>query len=116
MDPFQLQSMPLSSLLYIINHVFLPPKLPQSSKESSDALQDEFLLEALIQSLESCGNYLNASDREAVQDVYLAMTELRRVRNEDGTVHEESLLVSMKHMLRQGRSPQLAWYLLTLYS
>ena len=98
------QDVPQESLRYIIDHVFLPPQLPQSAKESDTALHDGFLLEALIQSLQSCGQCLDAQDQGAVQDLYNTMNDFRRIRDEDGTVNERNLEMSLHSLLRKGRS------------
>lgn len=110
---FQHESISQASLQHIVDHVFLPPKLPQSAKESSVALHDGYLLEALIQSLQSCGQNLDASEQEAVQGLHMMMTELRRVRSEMGAINEDSLLSALQDLLAKGRPSQPTWQLLT---
>lgn len=94
------------SVQYLIDHVFLPPKLPQSSTESSAARQDGFLLEALIQSLGKCSQNLDTSDQDAVKSLYWMMKELRRVRIESGKVNEEHLLAALQDLLEKGTLSQ----------
>ena len=87
-------------LTYIINHVFLPPKLPQ--KDDSDVAKDELLLKKLLAALESLKHHIPDTEHSkwnpCIKMVYVMLT----LRSHSGGLVADRLEKALREMLDGG--------------
>lgn len=84
---------PCDPLGYIINHLFLPPGLPQQSDH--DKKLDDALLQFVTESLPDFAACLPTHQHQIVQDVLAAIKHLAASRDAYGEVDEVRLLKAM---------------------
>jgi hypothetical protein len=78
-----------SAIRYIIDHVFLPPKLPQ--KDDYNADYERRLVHCVRDSLQSFGALVGDEAHSAVTLVADTITNLLFIRDEDGTLSQDKL-------------------------
>jgi hypothetical protein len=90
----------LDETLYIINHLFVPPRLPLD--DDQDASHDDALLQFIIASLKDFRRKIAGSasivDAETVQRIETAISVLADSRCEENSVDETTLLQALKKM------------------
>lgn len=84
-----LQGPPLAELVYLVNHVFLPPKLPQQN--DFDASLDANLVHVVIDSLSQFEQILSLKPHSDVGVVQAAISNLQQVRGRTGALDEVQL-------------------------
>lgn len=89
------------ALVYLINHLFLPPKLPGGSDVNSD--HDTFLLEMTINSLRSLKSLVQSDQAVSVQQIIDMLFNLRDIRDARGNVDEEKLVKILKSLGKTGK-------------
>jgi hypothetical protein len=89
-------------LKYIINHVFLPPELPQ--KDDSDFLHGVGLIEELESALSSFQSYLPHHQRSRWSSCIKMVREMLETRDGFGKISTKALEKSLKSMLDGGES------------
>lgn len=89
-----------NSLHYIINHVFLPPKLPQ--KDDNDVEMDFAIIEKCKEALQSFQAYIstNGDWRWAVCDKMLE--KMLEMRDRSGDMTSENVEASLRSMIDRG--------------
>ena len=87
--------------MYLIHHVFLPPKLPQ--EDDLDLGYETMLLDITFDSLLKFKGYIT-SDQSAIIDSVISMvTNLRTVRGSDGAVSEINLGNALRDLWKKGK-------------
>jgi hypothetical protein len=88
----------LKALPHAINHVFLPPKLPQS--DDFDSTFDDALLDMVLTSLQDFKHLVKEDSIDAVTDL---IRNIRAVRGDSGAINEESLKVALQGLREKGK-------------
>lgn len=102
---------------YLVNHLFLPPRLPAVSDDSFE--HDDVLLELVIHALEDFSSGLSQDERDTMQHVISALSHIAQMRDNEGGIDERRLLDNLKnlHKAPQGKfsiPPRIAHLLLML--
>ena len=88
----------LKAILYMIHHVFLPPKTPQ--KDDTSFVHEKQLLETISNALCLFKDFATPEQEEIIGSVRASMDNLKDVQLETGAVNEDSLQ-SILQMLPQ---------------
>lgn len=89
------------SLLYIINHIFLPPKLPQ--EDNTDIMEDLALTEEFRAALESFMAHLPPEDRLEWASCAKMLSRILETRDPCGDMLVENVKMSLGQMTSGGR-------------
>lgn len=103
MDEKPRSSLSAHELRYIIDHVFLPPKLPQS--DDFDAKCQLAMVNATLHALEYCRELVEDGDAGRVDQAIAMVASLKRVHTDHGGlahVNEEKLLKTMADVRMHG--------------
>lgn len=79
----------LGCLSYLINHIFLPPQLPQ--EDDSDPSSDRALLESIVAGLDAFESTVPAHDKHKVRRVTDSLMLMKNSMAEGGHVDSEKL-------------------------
>ncbi|KAJ0418503.1 hypothetical protein BJY00DRAFT_314871 [Aspergillus carlsbadensis] len=93
MSQFPSVNLPPEARLYLLNHVFLPPELPQ--EDDYDATHESILLDTAVDALHQFEALVSEHHRESVDPVTKMVVLLRSTRGSDGQVNE----LRLKHAL-----------------
>ncbi|KAJ4865601.1 hypothetical protein T069G_02131 [Trichoderma breve] len=80
-----------STILSIINHVFLPPQLPQNGDSGRTISDDSALLRLVISALREFRCHVNSARLQAVDCAEKAMIVFQSVRAESGCINGQKL-------------------------
>lgn len=86
-----------NELDFFINHLFMPPKLPQEDDFDNDL--DEALIRLVTETLDGFGADLPSQQQVAVRHVSLAIKQLASSRDVDGAVEETKLLKALQELI-----------------
>jgi hypothetical protein len=78
-----------AEITYLINHVVLPPKLPQA--DDASAQNESSLIQTIISSLRDFKAHLDKQETQQVQNVLDAVSNLYKSRYTTGSISESSL-------------------------
>lgn len=76
-------------MMYIIHHVFLPPKLPE--KSDSDPDKEAFLLGKLLDTLDIFKSYVSGDEAKTISSVTTMIRRLKDSHTTSECVSEDSL-------------------------
>lgn len=88
MEPIQVE--------FFINHLFLPPKLPQS--DDHDPELDTALLRLVKEALVGFGSFISDDQKTTLKNVFEAVSCLFVSRDSNGDVNKERLLRLLRHL------------------
>ena len=89
-----------SNLPYIINHVFLPPKLPQ--KDDSSPSRDAALAEALLEGLEAFHDLLPGPEQPQWSPLIRMIRQVLSMRDPRGGLATECVEDALEKMVGRG--------------
>lgn len=93
---------PAQSLFYLINHVFLPPKLPQ--KEDSDVVQESALIEECEAALRSFQAHLPSNEHWRWAACTRMLSNMLKMRDASGDMASGKVETSLGSMVNRGIS------------
>jgi hypothetical protein len=105
-------SLSVEETVYLIHHLFLPPKLPQQDDNQPEL--DDALLRVVIDALgefrqiaaDTADDKSVGVDVDSVARVEKAISTLREIRGPGGEVSERKLLAALEQMEKEsGESP-----------
>ena len=85
----------IDKLMFLIHHVFLPPKLPQ--QDDSTPSLDRFLIEVVQNAVQEFTKVM-PSDYTAKDDILMAIQSLLDVLTPGGSVDEKQLIQLLERM------------------
>lgn len=85
---------------YIIDHVFLPPKLPQ--KDDSDARKSASLIDELLAALRSLQLHISEQERSEWIPCIKMVGNMLELRDHLGGLVAENVQTSLKKMMDRG--------------
>jgi hypothetical protein len=88
------------ALDYIINHVFLPSKLPQA--DDNDPKYDLVLLSWVYEILDMFQHHMTADGQLGIKNAKSAIKNLIKVRDEQGNINENELQKLLQGISRNG--------------
>lgn len=83
----------------MINHVFLPPKLPQ--EDDFNAAHESFLVDTTIDALLNFKIHLQNDQKLIIESVIILMSNLKNVYS-SGSINEDPLKIALKDLLKEG--------------
>ena len=89
---------------FSIEHVFLPPKLPQSGDEPESAFHESQLLETVAEALKQFGELSEPSLKCAIDHANLAIRKLIDLKDSEGFVIETKLCDFLVELTQHGKS------------
>ncbi|TVY48539.1 hypothetical protein LOCC1_G001313 [Lachnellula occidentalis] len=93
-------------MMYLIQHMFLPPKLPQ--KDDSNLEHERFLLDTTIDALRAFKGYINDTKHDqvirvdSVIDMVTNMRSVHELNGDVGAVSEEKLRNALADLVKTG--------------
>ncbi|KAK5994206.1 hypothetical protein PT974_07649 [Cladobotryum mycophilum] len=87
---------------YIVEHIVLPPMLPQSGDDPYGASNESALLETILNALEAFRSNVGKNDKIAIDTAIGMIQRLRAVRDVDGFATELSLQDALKDFEKNG--------------
>lgn len=91
---------PHSSLLYLFNHVFLPPKLPDG--DDSSPQYDDDLVGVVQACLSAFAETAKLSERDTILEARNTLGSLRRLRDRYGHLREDALCEALQEISSSG--------------
>ena len=85
---------------YIINHVFLPPKLPQ--KDDSDTRKSASLIDELLAALRSLQPHISEQERLEWTPCIKMVGKMLELRDHLGGLVAEKVQITLKKMMDRG--------------
>lgn len=108
----------LGDVTYLINHMFLPPKLPQS--DDHDPAQEYMMINVIIVSLINFKSTLEPNCRAIVESALAMVISLRELRERgpaSGIIREKNLEDALTNLCTIGTFYHISliwcWFLLT---
>ena len=98
---------PLAAFNYMVNHVFLPPKLPQG--DEFDPQCEIILLKTICNALHSFKSVAGDDQRDIIDSMYMAINNLRNVTDDLVAVNETALEDAMHQLSKTGMFLFLCW-------
>ncbi|GLA78843.1 hypothetical protein AtubIFM55763_000735 [Aspergillus tubingensis] len=90
--------------IYLLHHVFLPPKLPQ--EDDYNASHESALLDGVIDALALFQEYSHGQESEVVDSVKVMLTRLRATRDCHGDVNHVELQKALEELENSGTAIQ----------
>lgn len=87
-------------LNYVINHVFLPPKLPQ--KDDSDARKSASLIDELLAALRSLQLHISEQERSEWTPCIKMVDNMLELRDPSGGLMAEKVQTTLREMIDRG--------------
>ena len=97
-------SLPFGAIMYLIYHIFLPPKLPR--KDDFDLEYETILLDITIDILLKFKGYITYDQSAIIDSVIAMVANLRTVRDSGGTVgavNEGKLGNALRDLRKKGK-------------
>ena len=94
---------PSAKIMYLIHHIFLPPKLPRG--DDFNLKSEIFLLDTIIESLLRFRSCVTSDQHVIVDSVHDTINNLRSVHDSGilGAVSERELEKALKDLCRKGK-------------
>ena len=92
--------MTLEESWYLVHHLFLPPKLPQTDYYNAE--HEHILLDCVIDALASFTGYVPPADTVILSKVARMMVQLRKTHGPHGSVDEKQLEKALTELPTQG--------------
>lgn len=96
--------MSFEAKLYLFNHIFLPPKLPQAADDSSE--YERLLLDKVLEALEDFNGHVHAEDAGAMTTAITMLSRLKAMFGFNGDVDEGALLKALAQLEAEGKHIQ----------
>jgi hypothetical protein len=96
---------PDASFMYMIHHVFLPPKLPNHGDGRGFATTDRVLLRFVDEALSFSETCSATGQDPNVHTVSLMLKQMTSILDKEGVVSEKLLLQALGQLPSQGRNP-----------
>ena len=93
--------MPFRAIMYLIHHIFLPPKLPHEDDFDSD--YETILLDTTIDNLLKFKDCVTYDQRGIIDSVIAVVTTLRNIRDPFGAVSEGKLGNALRDLCKKGK-------------
>ncbi|KAI9655268.1 MAG: hypothetical protein M1829_000681 [Trizodia sp. TS-e1964] len=90
------------AITYAINHVFLPPKLPNSGDDSSSTIHDKALLKATSNALQRFQGLVDPNVKKHIKLAHDAIQRFDNLINKHGFLPETQLQHALKHLIQNG--------------
>jgi hypothetical protein len=103
-------SAPDTSLMYMIHHVFLPPKLPKHGDARRFAATDRVLLRHVLDALRSFARLSTAGQNESIRAVDSMVEKMISLTDDEGHIQQKLLLEAFTQLPTNGK-PHLASFL-----
>lgn len=87
-------------LNYIINHVFLPPKLPQ--KDDSDVSKTNALIDMMLKASESFQDRIPKHERSEWVPCIKMIRNMRELKDRSGNLIPKNVATALREMLDRG--------------
>lgn len=87
--------------MYLINHIILPPRLPQGSDE--DPENEAVLIETTLKTLQSFSHGVPAADQAVILPVSGMISNIQAVRGEDGSLREDGIIHALRRLRSKGK-------------
>ncbi|KAH1900111.1 hypothetical protein KXV57_008631 [Aspergillus fumigatus] len=94
------QKMCLEANVYLVHHVFLPPKLPQ--EDDYDPEYELVLLEKCIEALEQFKGYVSGPEADSIAAAALMITRLAQIFGPHGDVDEKKFRNALAQLYTEG--------------
>lgn len=104
------QKMCLEANVYLVHHVFLPPKLPQ--EDDYDPEYELVLLEKCIEALEQFKGYVLGLEADSIAAAALMITRLARIFGPHGDVDEKKFRNALAQLYTEGKCADSNGYVL----
>ena len=104
MDGTSSNSLHFGAIMYLIHHIFLPPKLPH--KDDFDFEYETILLDTTIDILLKFKGYITYDQSAIIDSVIAMVSNLRTVRDSSGTVgaiSEGKLRNALRDLWKKGK-------------
>lgn len=88
--------------MYMIHHVFLPPKLPDGGKTRDLATEEQVLLRTVLETLDTFADFSNDNLDNTIKGVHSMIDKLCRLTDDRGGIHEKLLLESFTELSSKG--------------
>jgi hypothetical protein len=89
-----------SFLEYMVHHVFLPPRLPQS--DDNDVNKEQQLVERYLSSLQSFQKFLGQEERLPWQSCIKMVSKMLEMRESNGDLSAAALDLSLENLVDGG--------------
>jgi hypothetical protein len=96
--------LPSGAIMYLIRHIFLPPKLPH--EDDFDSEYETILLDTTVDVLSKCKGCVTYGQNGIIDSVIAMITNLRTVRDSFGTVgavSEGKLGNALRDLCKEGK-------------
>ena len=100
MDSATSNRTPLAAIIYMIHHIFLPPKLPQ--EDDFDPQHEKILLNTVGDTLRTFKAAAGYGQRDIIESVSAMMENLKIVRDESGAINEKKLGSTLRKLSQTG--------------
>lgn len=97
--------LPDKNLLYMIHHVFLPPKLPTTGDDPQAGNKDLSLLQTVKEALQGFQSHSGPGNIETIQAAGSMLEQLIRISDHHGWVQEAELVEAFKMLSSKGTLP-----------
>jgi len=102
MDTTMPQELSGGEIQYAIQHVFLPPKLPQSGDDPLSVAHETMLLVAVEEALRAFSSYVDHDAKDSVTLAHNGIHRLRDLRDGYGFTNEEKLRDAFGDLAQNG--------------
>jgi hypothetical protein len=93
--------LPSGAIMYLIRHIFLPPKLPH--EDDFDSEYETILLDTTVDVLSKCKGCVTYGQNGIIDSVIAMITNLRTVRDSFGAVSEGKLGNALRDLCKEGK-------------
>ena len=95
--------LPLATIMYLIHHMFLPPKLPDG--DDYDSKHEAVLLDTTVDGLKRFKDFLTSDQQQIIDPVIAMVTNMRIMldsSNPDGGIMESELRNALRSPVQAG--------------
>lgn len=102
MDGAACRELSEGDIYHVIQHVFLPPKLPQTGDDPQALGYERSLLTTTSDALRRFGSFVETESKSAVDEAYYAVRCLRDLRDDFGFIDQDGLKQAMYDLAQDG--------------
>lgn len=107
------QKMRSEASLYLVHHIFLPPKLPQEDDYKPE--YELMLLEKCVEALQQFKVYVSDSEADSIAAAVTMVTRLAHICGPNGDVDEKEFRNALTQLYTEGKSAYSNYYLCKIY-
>lgn len=107
------QKMRSETSLYLVHHIFLPPKLPREDDYKPE--YELMLLENCVEALQQFKVYVSDSEADSIAAAVTMVTRLAHICGPNGDVDEKEFRNALTQLYTEGKSAYSNYYLCTVY-